>query len=88
MTSRSESSIPEPFFAPMDTEAQLRTKVRRVHADGETFAELSCSEQIAVALILDRLDLLERTYGTMLESIDRLGPEWTEAALRVQRRGW
>ena len=32
--------------------------------------------------------LLERAWGTMLKSIDRLGPEWTQAALRVQRSGW
>jgi hypothetical protein len=24
----------------------------------------------------------------VLESIDRLGPVWTDAALRVQRHGW
>ena len=27
-------------------------------------------------------------WGSMLEAVHRLGPEWTEAALRVQRHGW
>jgi len=43
------------------------------------------NQQIAVALVLDRYDLLEQAWGSILKSIDRLGPEWTQAALRVQR---
>ena len=38
--------------------------------------------------MLDRHDLLDRAWGTMLESVDRLGRQWTEAALYVQRNGW
>lgn len=71
----------------MSTEETLASKARRVRADANTFFELSGGERIAVALILDRQDLLKQTYGTILEAIDRLGPEWTEAALRVQRNG-
>lgn len=71
----------------MSTEETLALKARRVRADSNTFFELSGGERIAVALILDRQDLLKQTYGTILEAIDRLGPEWTEAALRVQRNG-
>jgi hypothetical protein len=61
-------------------------KVRMVVADESLFGVLSTGERIAVALVLDRLDLL-RFWGTMLDAVDRLGPEWTQAALRVQRYG-
>ena len=69
-------------------EAQIRHKVRMVVADEENFAVLSCGERIAVALVLDRYDLLKRAWGTIAESVHRLGQDWTEAALRVQRNGW
>ena len=54
----------------------------------ETWKANASGEKIAVALVLNRYDLLEQAWGTMLASVDRLGPEWTKAALRVQRRGW
>jgi hypothetical protein len=69
-------------------EAHIRAKVRMVAADEALFGVLSCGERIAVALVLDRYDLLRRAWGSIAESIRRLGPEWTEAALRVQRKGW
>ncbi len=58
-----------------------------VEADESRFGVLSTGERIAVALVLDRPDLV-RWWGTMLDAVDRLGPEWTRAALRVQRYGW
>jgi hypothetical protein len=67
-------------------ENHIRAKVRMVVADESLFGVLSTGERIAVALVLDRLDLL-RFWGTMLDAVDRLGPEWTQAALRVQRYG-
>ena len=70
------------------TEAQIRDKVQMVVADEATFGVLSCGERIAVALVLDRYDLLRYAWGSMAESVHRLGPQWTEAALRVQRNGW
>lgn len=73
---------------PNSTEAQIRDQVRRVVADEAHFGVLSCGERIAVALVLDRYDLLQRAWGTMAESVHRLGQEWTEATLRVQRNGW
>jgi hypothetical protein len=69
-------------------EAQIRAKVRLVVQSGLSFATLSTGERIAVALVLDRHDLLHDVWGTMLEAVHRLGPEWTEAALRIQRHGW
>ena len=68
-------------------EAEIRAKVRMVAADESLFGVLSTGERIAVALVLDRQDLV-KVWGTMLEAVDRLGPDWTQAALRVQRSGW
>ena len=66
----------------------IRTKVRMVEADEASFGVLSSGEKIAVAFVLDRYDLLQQVWGTMAEAAHRLGPTWTEAALRVQRHGW
>jgi hypothetical protein len=52
-----------------------------------SFGVLSTGEKIAVAFVLDRFDLL-KFWGTMLDGADRLGPEWIEAAVYVQRHGW
>jgi hypothetical protein len=69
-------------------DAHIRTKVQMVVVSEANFSLLSSGERIAVALVLDRYDLLQRAWGTIAEAIHRLGPEWTEAALRVQRHGW
>jgi hypothetical protein len=69
-------------------EAQIRAKVRLVAHDAPSFGTLSTGERIAVALVLDRYDLLQDAWGSMLEAVHRLGPDWTEAALRIQRHGW
>ena len=67
---------------------QIYGKVRMVLADEGRFGVLSTGERIAVAVVLDRYDLIQRAWGTIAEAIYRLGPVWTEAALRVQRNGW
>jgi hypothetical protein len=69
----------------MSAEAHIRAKVRIVSADIDSF---SSGEKIAVALVLDRFDLLTNHWGSILEAFDRLGEEWIHAALRVQRNGW
>jgi ribonucleotide reductase beta subunit family protein with ferritin-like domain len=69
-------------------ETQIRAKVQMVLADADSFGVLSTGERIAVALVLDRYDLLDYAWGTMLEAVNRLGLEWTQAAQRVQRNGW
>jgi hypothetical protein len=67
-----------------DVEADLLRRVQVVQEDESEIGVMSTGERIAVALILDRKDLLD--WGTMLESVERLGPEWFKAALAVQRR--
>jgi hypothetical protein len=71
-----------------DAETQILAKVRMVAANPRAFGVLSQGERIAVALVLDRYDLVSNTWGTMLEAVNRLGREWTDAALRIQRNGW
>jgi hypothetical protein len=67
---------------------QIRAKVRMVVADGTQFCVLSTGEKIAVAMVLNRHDLMDRAWGTVLECVERLGRDWTTAALHVQREGW
>ncbi len=69
-------------------ETQILEKVQMVAQDARSFGVLSTGERIAVALVFDRQDLLQKAWGTMLEAVHRLGPEWTLAALRVKRNGW
>jgi hypothetical protein len=75
-------------FDTRSAEAQIRDKVRMVASDERLFGVLSTGERIAVAVVLDRYDLLQKCWGTIAESIYRLGDVWTLAALRVQRNGW
>lgn len=67
---------------------QIHEKVCMFLADEKRFGVLSTGERIAVAVVLDRYDLIQRAWGTIAEAVDRLGPLWTAAALRVQRNGW
>ena len=67
------------------TEAQIRSKVQMVLKNETAFGVLSTGEKIAVAFVLDRPDLVQKAWGTMLDAVDRLGLEWTRAALEVQR---
>lgn len=61
--------------------------VERVEANEDRFGVLSTGEKIAVALVLDRRDLLQEVNGgyTILEAIDRLGETWTAAAIAAQK---
>ena len=81
-----------------DAAGQILGKVRQVRPEKDregkwrvaegSFGVLSTAEKIAVAMVLDRDDLIRGYWGTMLEAVDRLGDDWTVAALRVQRNGW
>jgi hypothetical protein len=64
----------------------LKGQARRVMVHERVIDLLSPDERIAVAFVLDRADLFPRDF-TMLDAVDRLGPEWIEVALRVQRAG-
>jgi len=64
--------------------SRIMDLVKSVRRDEYNFGVLSTGEQIAVALVLNRADMLT-PHGTILEAIDRLGRPWSEAALQVQR---
>lgn len=71
----------------MQIVAKIRANVRMVDAAEATTELLSSEELIAVIFVLDRFDMFGQ-WGTMLDGIDRLRPEWLRAALYVQRHGW
>jgi len=70
-----------------DLDHVLKGFARKVLADEQQIRVLSTGEQFAVALILDRTDLFPHGGYTVLEAVDQLGREWTDAAFRVQRAG-
>jgi hypothetical protein len=72
---------------PNDIDHALKGKARMVLTDERSVGLLSTGERIAVGFVLDRADLFPRDYS-MLDAFVRLGPEWTAAALRVQRAGF
>jgi hypothetical protein len=49
---------------------------------------LSTGEACAVALLLGRLDLLDRDDKHPLDVLERLGPEWEKAVRDLHRSGW
>jgi hypothetical protein len=68
-----------------EVEPRIAAIVATVEQDRKRMGVLSTGEQIAVALVLDRSELFPHGIYTILEAIERLGPDWTRAALRVQR---
>ena len=66
-----------------DIRDRIQRLVRTIANDEDGRGVLSTGELIAVALVLNRADWLG-SY-TILEAIERLGPEWMLAALDVQR---
>lgn len=67
-------------------ERRIAALVAEVEKNQKRIRLLSTGEQIAVALVLDRTELFPHGGYTMLEAVERLGPDWTRAALLVQRR--
>jgi len=69
-----------------EVERRIAALVAQVEKDEKRIGVFSTGEQIAIALVLDRSELFPLGGYTMLEAIERLGPEWTLAAFKVQRR--
>lgn len=67
--------------------ADITRRAMAVQADEDRLWAWSTGEKLAVALVLDRADLLAKINGgySMLEAIERLGPDWSRAALAAQR---
>jgi hypothetical protein len=67
------------------TEERIARMVAHVEANESIIGVLSTGDHLAVALVLNRKDWLDAGGYSMLEAVARLGPEWTSAALAVQR---
>jgi hypothetical protein len=67
----------------MTTAQTILRLVERVQEDENRIGVLSTGERLAVALVLDRKDLLGGY--TMLEAVNRLGDDWLRASIAVQR---
>lgn len=72
-------------MTPHDTIARL---ARQVEAAPDIFGVLSAGEAGAVALLLDRLDLLGARYRHPLDALHRLGADWEQAVRDLHRDGW
>lgn len=68
-----------------DTARAIGRKVEAVKADPASFGVLSTGERLAVALVLNRFDLLAEQKYTMLEAVERLGDEWLRSAILVAK---
>jgi hypothetical protein len=53
--------------------------------DENCIGALSCGEQIAAALLFNRLDWLPSAYSHPLDALDRLGPNWLSMVLTYHR---
>ena len=67
---------------------RLRSLVQRVESGQSQIDVLSTGERLAVSLVLDKVDQLHDERHTALSAVDRIGTEWTQAAIAVQRDGW
>lgn len=63
---------------------RIRAKLAIVQEDESAIGALSHSERIAVALVLNRLELIEG-HDTLLGAIDRLGTEDLIASIFLHR---
>jgi hypothetical protein len=59
--------------------------VAAVARHDEAYDALSSTERIAVALVLDRHDLLAKERNTILQAIRRVDPAWLQAAQMVEQ---
>lgn len=64
---------------------RLERLVAIVERNEAEIGALSTGERLAVALVLDRADLVRSDGYTILEAIARLGADWTRAAYHAQR---
>lgn len=70
--------------AAQDTEFRhILAKARAARAGG--FGVLSRGEKLACALLLNRVDWLQEMEFTIMEAIERVGPEWMALLPRVAR---
>lgn len=71
-----------------DVGQRIASMCRIVERDEPQIGVFSMGERIAVALVLNRPDLLPKAFDELIPAIDRLGADWLAAAIRVHRAGW
>ena len=67
---------------------EIKRIVAMIEADPSSIGVLSCGEQIAAALLFNRLDWLPKAYEHPLDAIYRLGDEWLDMVIDYHRRPW
>jgi hypothetical protein len=69
-------------------ERRIESMARSVLADNASIGVLSVGEQIAVALLLGRMDLLPKGFEHPLGAIERLGDAWLGSVLALHKADW
>lgn len=64
---------------------EIKRIVDIIEADESNISVLSCGEQIAAALLFNRLDWLPEGYKHPLDAIDRLGDNWLHKIIDYHR---
>ncbi len=67
-----------------DNDLTHMLRICRAARDGG-YGVLSTGEKLAAALVLNRHDWLTATGYTIVEAIDRIGPEWVSKLRTVER---
>jgi hypothetical protein len=70
------------------TSAEITQRIMSVvtaFREGTSINVLSTGERIAVALVVGKPELFPPEHYTILEAVNRLGPDWTAAAVKAQR---
>ncbi|MGL4964051.1 MAG: hypothetical protein ACRC67_22665 [Inquilinus sp.] len=70
------------------TKEELAIKARIVAEEPDHIGVYSTGERIAVALLLNRLDLLPSGYTHVVEAWDRLGKDWQQLVIDLHNEGW
>lgn len=79
--------LPKPAIKRLTLDERIAAMVEQVELDEDEIGVLSTGEQIAVAVVLDRRDLVPAPYNDSWQgALERLGEDWLAACRRVARR--
>jgi hypothetical protein len=67
------------------TVRRIADLVQQFEGNERSIGVLSTGEEIALALVLNRRDLLPDGYTHVLHAVDRLDDDWLKAAIEVAR---
>jgi hypothetical protein len=69
----------------LDIAGDIVRRAKIVQKNEAQIGVYSTGEAIAIALVLNRPDLLPSSYSHVLEAVDRLGEDWLRAAKIAHR---